>query len=555
MTETILTPITLWNSFDDTLPLKEVQLNTFTLNNAVYSQVYFSGRQVGLERVRIFGLCAMQKNESKGSILILPDVVDTIDGELVNHFVNLGYDVLSIDLRGKFLADGECTKYPDEISYANYALSGDTFDKVANLASQTCWYEWTAVGRYAVSYLKSKRPNNKIGVIGIRYASNVLWQLSATDSRIDASTFLFGAGWLAYKGVNKYDEKASIELNEERYRFIAGVEAQSYASYVKCPVLYLSTTNSERFDVERALDTLSKLPNQDLCWFNFTTVAKEVLDEHSLIDINLFFGKFIAGQDVILPKIPEIEIDYDGEQIFYNLDYSNQEDVSSVFVLSSCNDVRTSDRVWYNVMPKQSEDGKKVFRQKIYGKVDFEIAFAVVKYANGFTISSRLEFEKIDASSSSKTPSVLFCSLKQLVNFVVEDLKTPLLGNVFAKSRLYQIKKGPYDIQGIFSENTLTSYAVRKIVNSIEEDSFIKFDAYSPLMDNLLIKIMLKNKSYFEKSCCLTGGEFWQSVQIPISEFKDENARTLKDFEQIESISLSSSGAFMINNFILIWLW
>ena len=91
MAETILTPITLWNTFDDTLPLKEVQLNTFTLNNAVYSQVYFSGRQVGLERVRIFGLYAMQKQESKGSILILPDVVDTIDGELVNHFVNLGY--------------------------------------------------------------------------------------------------------------------------------------------------------------------------------------------------------------------------------------------------------------------------------------------------------------------------------------------------------------------------------------------------------------------------------------------------------------------------------
>ncbi len=552
MAETILTPITLWNSFDDTLPLKEVKLNTFTLNDAVYSQVYFSGRQVGAERVRIFGLYAMQKKKSKGSILILPDVVDTIDGELVNHFVNLGYDVLSVDLRGKYLSEGECTKYPEEISYANYALIGDTFYSATNLASQTCWYEWTAVSRYAVSFLKSKRPENKVGVIGIRYASNVLWQLSATDSRVDASTFLFGAGWLAYKGISKYAEKATIELNEERYRFIAGVEAQSYASFVNCPVLYLSTTNSDDFDAERAIDTLSKLPNQDLCWFNFTTVAKEVLDEHSLTDIELFFSKFIAGQKVTLPSIPELEMDYDDEHIFYKLDYSNKKNVSNIFVLASSNDYTTRNRVWYNVTPKIKENGDLNFSRKVYGKVDFEIAFAVIKYNNGFTVSSRFEFQKIDVSSSSKTPSVLFSSLKQPVNFILEGLDIPLLGNVFAKNRVYGIKKGPFDISGIYSQNTLTTYAVRKIVNSIEEDSFIKFDVYSPLKGSLLIKITLSDKSFYKREYDLVGGEFWQSVQVPILDFKDENAKGLKEFEKIESISISSHGAFMVNNFILI---
>ena len=550
--ETILTPITLWNSFDDTLPLKEVQLNTFTLNGAVYSQVYFSGRQVGLERVRIYGLCAYQKQNSKGSILILPDVEQTIDGELVNHFVNLGYDVLSIDLRGKFLSEGECTKYPADISYANYLLASDTLYSAPNLANQTCWYEWTAVARYAVSYLKSKRPENKIGVIGIRYSSNVLWQLAATDSRVDASTFLFGAGWLAYKGISKHEEKSAIELNEERYRFIAGVEAQSYASLVNCPVLYLSSTNSDQFACERALDTLSKLPNQDKCWFNFTTIAKDVLDVHSLIDIELFFNKFIAGQKVTLPSIPELKIDYEDETIYYNLDYSNKKNVSYSFVLSSSNDYKTGDRVWYNVVPRVNNDGELVFKKKVYGKVDFEIAFAVIKYNNGFTVSSRFEFEEIEVSSSSKTPSVLFSSLKQPVNFVVEDLKTPLLGNVFAKNRLYTIKEGPFNIKGIYSENTLTTYAVRKIADSIEEDSFIKFDVYSPLKDCLLIKITLKNKACYEREVDLIGGEFWQSVQVPILDFKDENARGLKDFENIESISISCQGSLMLNNFILI---
>ena len=45
-----------------------------------------------------------------------------------------------------------------------------------------------------ISFLKSKNPDNKIGVLGIKHGANVLWQLSAMDKRVDASTFLFGAG-------------------------------------------------------------------------------------------------------------------------------------------------------------------------------------------------------------------------------------------------------------------------------------------------------------------------------------------------------------------------
>ncbi len=552
MAETILTPITLWNSFDDTLALKEVKLNSFTLQNATYTNVYFSGRQVGANRVRIYGLFVEQKCKSKGSILVLSDVADKIDGELVNHFVSQGYDVLAVDLRGENGGDGEYTKYPEEISYANYIKRGDTFEHAYNLANQTCWYEWTAVARYAVSYLKSKKPNGKVGVIANRYSANVLWQLSATDKRVDCAIFLFGAGWLAYKGVNKYEEvKKGIELDEERYRFIAGIEAQSYATYVTCPVLFLGATNSDNFDAERSIETLLRLPNQDTTWFNFITIAKDVLDENCLKDVDLFFAKFIAKESVTLPKTPTIEIDCDEEDIIYTVDYYGKNAVDVVHVLSSSNTYNTNDRVWYNVTPTITESGKYNFRRKAYGNVDFEIAFAIVKYKNGFTISSKFSFKKLGIKSLSKTPSVLFSSFKQPANFIVENVKTELMGNVFSSS-LYAIKEGPFNIKGIYSSNTLTTYAVRKIADTIEESSFLKFDVASSFNDTLSVEIKLLTGEVYFKEVAIRGGDYWQNVQLFLSDFKDENAKGIREYDKIISISISSLGAFMINNFILL---
>ncbi len=551
MAETILTPITMWSSFDDSLPLKEVKLNTFTLQNATYTNVYFSGRQVGANRVRIYGLFVQQKTNSKGSILVLPDVCDKIDGELVNHFAMQGYDVLAVDLRGEN-EEGEYTKYPEEISYANYVKCKDTFEYAHNLANQTCWYEWTAVARYAVSYLKSKNPSGIVGVIANRYSANVLWQLSATDKRVDCAVFLFGAGWLAYKGVNKYEEaKIGIELNEERYRFIAGIEAQSYATYVTCPVLFLGATNSETFDAERSVETLLRLPNQDTTWFNFITIAKDVLDENCLKDVDLFFLKFIAKQSVALPKTPQLEIESDEEEIIYNVDYYSKNSIDAIHVLSSSNVYNTSDRVWYNVTPIISDSGKYIFKRKAYGNVDFEIAFAIVKYKNGFTISSKFNYKKLNIKSLSKTPSVLFSSLKQPANFIVENIKTELLGNAFSSS-LYSIKDGPFNIKGIYSTNTLTTYAVRKIVDTIDENSFLKFDVASNFSDTLKIEIKLDSGEVYVKEVALIGGDFWQNVQILLSDFKDENAKSMREYNKIISISVSSLGAFIINNFILL---
>lgn len=552
MSSSILTPLTLWQDFDDTLPLKEAVIKTLPIGGADFNYIYFSGRQAENGRVRIYGLYAKQKTEPLGSILILPDSKDSIDQELVLNFSNLGYDVLCVDYRGEFDNSTDFTKYPTDVEYANYLKCDRSFNFVDKTAKETCWYEWTSVARYAISFLKNKNPSKKIGVIGIKQGANVLWQLASMDKRVDASIFLFGAGWLAYKNLFKL-EGNNIEIDDERTKFLAGIESQAYAQYVECPVLYLTTTNCDEFDSERAMDTLLRLKNPSESHINFVTNAKSVLNLKSLKNCEIFLAKYVSGVKLNLGQ-PKIEIDFDGEDILYSVSSTRKADITSVQVFSSFNDISPKERIWYNVLNyTKNKSGVYKFRQRILGECNMVIAFAIVNYSNGFTASTSYCYSKnVDYVTSSVFPSVLFSSSKMPTTFIVEDIKTELIGNVFSNDKLYSLKEGPCGIYGIYSENTLTSYAVRKIASRLNDDSFIKFDLYLKNNDTLTVKLITESKVEYVYTLPVESGEFWHNIQLPLSDFKSNLSQSIKDFDKITSISISSIGSFMINNFIII---
>ena len=68
MANKILTPITLWNDFDETQPLESAVLGTQIVNGITCSRVRFYGRIVGTERVSILAYCAIP--EKKGDTIL-----------------------------------------------------------------------------------------------------------------------------------------------------------------------------------------------------------------------------------------------------------------------------------------------------------------------------------------------------------------------------------------------------------------------------------------------------------------------------------------------------
>ncbi len=552
MANKILTPKTLWDKFNDQLPLNETTLSSDTISGAVYNYVYFSGRNVGTSRVRIYGVYAKQKNSKSDTIVILPDVSETVDVDLVTHFAGLGFNVLMVDLRGKTENASDYTVYPDKVYYANYVNSSDTFNYVEQSAKETCWYEWCAVAKYAVSYAKNKSPNSKIGVLGINQGANVAWQLSATDKRVDASAFISGAGWLAYKSIYKHSGE-ELELDDERCRFIAGIDAHAYAQHVKCPVFLLGCTNSNKFDVDRAVDTLQRVNNENKCWFNFSNNSKDVLDKNSLVDVELFFNKFLKNAKIKFPSLPKIKIDCDDEDFYYEVECDIISEVESVSVFSSSNDLNPAERVWFNLpLYKYTEDGKYIFKRRIYGKVDIEIAYAVVKYKSGLTLSSKFDAQLFNVYSNSKIPSVIFSSSRLNSSFLVENVKTQVLGGVFSVENLYNYVKGPCDIYGVSTKNTLLTYSIKKFSEFLSENSFIKFDAYTEVPDTVTIKISCHDGFEYLSQVVVDGSENWQNLTISFKEFKTSIGMPIKNYDQIYCLTVSSFGSVLVNNFLVL---
>ena len=482
----------------------------------------------------------------------MPDVAGTVDVDLITHFSNLGFNVLSVDLRGKREGVLDYTVYPDKITHANYDNSSETFNYVKTTAKDTCWYEWCAVAKYAVSYAKSKSPNAKIGVLGIKHGANVAWQLTATDDRVSASAFVSGAGWLAYKNVFKHSGE-EIVLDDERCKFIAGVDMHTYAQHVKVPVFYTATTNSDNFDVDRAVDTLQRVDNQNKCWFNFTNASKSVIDENSLKDIEIFFEKFIGGKKVKLPLIPKIYAELDGEEVNYTVEVSQFSEVESVSVYASNNDLNPADRVWfYLAQPKLVKDGEYLFKRRLYGQVNFELCYAVVKYKNGLTLSSKFDYQELNVHSNSKIPSVMFSSSKLMTSFIVKDVKTELLGDVFSLEKLYNYVKGPCGIVGVSTKNTLITYSIKKFLDTLSGDSLIKFDAFTSVPDTLTIKLYSSDGNEYFITNYLEGSEKWQNFTVPFLEFKTEIGMPLKNFQDIYCMTVYSQGSVLVNNFLIL---
>lgn len=551
MASAILTPKMLWDDFNSSLPLNESVVKSYNLNGVVISHVYFSGREVVGERVRIFGVYAQQQSPKANTILILPDIEEGVSEDLVIHFANQGYNVLSVDIGGADEGKQNFTTYPSAISYANNILKGESFVSAQNSAKETCWYEWCAVAKYAVSYAKFKNSSAKIGVLGVKHGSNVAWMLSGSDERVNASAFAFGAGWHAYKGLYKHcgDE---LELNDERYRFISGVDSQSYAQNVKVPVMFVSTTNSTEFDCDRALDTVQRVNNDEKYWYAFITNAKEILDYKCLNNVELFFEKFIKGVSVKLYDNPVLETEIDGEDVVYTVEINKIEDVDRTYLFTSSNDLKPENRVWRVLYPQEKHKNSVIFRHKVFGTLNFDLAFATVVYKNGLTLTSSFVSVKPNLVASTKFPNVVYSTYDIHSCFIVENDRLNLIGNLFSTEKLVDVVKGPHDILGISTKNAVYTYAIKNHIDKLNEKSFMQFDAYTNAPDTLSVEFIFENGNKFTAKINLESKEEWQRITLDVSELKNEIGMPLKQFEGLLISKFSSYGCVLLNNFLIL---
>lgn len=562
MANKILTPVTLWSDFDDSLPPTETVLREWEENGAVFSAIRYQGRETEAGRVDIFALFAKPKEpENCPVLLVLPDAGQTADEELLRFFVAKGYAVLMPDYRGAWANTEEYTVYPQCVAYANYAQAGLHLDYAEPSAKETSWYEWVAVARYSAQYLAARFPSSKLGAVGIKAGGETALMLAGTYGKLSCAILVCAGGWRAYRGVHKFgDNAAELKMNDERHRFLAGADAQAYAQYAKCPVLMLCSTNDERFDADRAFDTFARInPEMDKTFY-FAARYDGCIGKTGQNDLFLFLDKYLKEREVFIPSPAEVSIEEDGGELAARVKFDKNGEVTYCEVFMAEDNPDSASRDWTKCALKR-EDGEdeQIFNLSAYEGASRVFVFAKTKYSCGFAVSSKIAVKRLEKSypNSLRKSRILYSSEDGYGSFVIDRPGESAVAETFlsGKGSPVCLKEGPCGIKGIYSPYGLRLFRINDVRFRPGDNALIKFDLYNAEPATLTVCICTEKNGEKEEFVCnlrLSGGERWTDHVLAPKDFKSGENKPLAQFAGARYISFSSANEVFINNLICI---
>ncbi len=128
---------------------------------------------------------------------------------------------------------------------------------------ESSWYIWSAVARRALSYLRQQPDvdRGRIGAFGISMGGTTIWSF-ALDPRLKAACAIYGCGWNRYyRHTPRYGVSAKLPAMTEDDRVsLAGMAPEGCAPFIKCPILFLNASNDNHGNMDRAYETLARLP-------------------------------------------------------------------------------------------------------------------------------------------------------------------------------------------------------------------------------------------------------------------------------------------------------
>lgn len=562
MAGVILTPITLWNDFKiDGIPTAS-EFNSEIKDQFTITEFYLQGRAVMEDCVRIYCKETKKSTFKKGAaVVLLKDFNEGDNTALVEDLAMRGYVVYQVDIAGAAENKEKHTEYPVRISYANYENVKDSLTTVKGEVRQTCWYEWCVVVRYVLKYLGSKENITNIGGLGVGKTATVLWMAAGTDENLSCAAFMLNAGWSGYRGIYKYAGKVEPQFSDNMYKFIAGVDAQSYAMHVKCPTLVLSALNSNEYDCDRAADTIARMEKSTFKAVNYCVQSRDKIDECGYQDLTLFFEKFLAKKQAEKNQLPEdleIKCDLVDGKIKMEVSLSTK-NLKNLCVYVSEEIAHPALRCWHKVV-----DGNKIsadtYEFTYCPKAQSEIicAFAQAEYKNGFTISSNVVSKRFTSDQVDNTCSLnnliyssriegmesIFCTGKE------KDQNNLVIDNF--GQREIEVNKGPMQMEGVYCKGGLLTFKTASKTQRPKDDAMLMFDYYSKGQSVLTVKMIanfLGEKVEYMSSVNCLGGDVWHNVQFERNRFKTAEGMVLKSYEKIDAIMFESSDEeWLINN-------
>lgn len=559
----MLTPVTLWQDFDDSLPSGEEILSERRENGIVWRDVYFYGRNVGsgAGRVKIYGKYVFPEGVEKFPVvMILFEAQMPFDEQFVLRYVLNGYGVLCVDYCGE-RAEGYYTVYPKLVDYANYIRAGRHVDHCETSAKETSWYEWAAVARYAVNYLRRRAEVQSVGAIGLKTGGEILFKI-APYSPLSCMISVCAAGWLAYRGIGKFAGGENRMLDDDGHRFVAGIDSQSYAPHIKCPILLISAISDKKYNYDRVFDTFRQINPHVEKAILYSAHGSGQVGAHALKDIDLFLSKYLRGRSVFLTNPISISVDEDGEgNLVVTGHFDPEGEVKDFGIFFTENVAAFKTRDWTRVIgrPEELAEGNVgKIPLRLYKKTSKALVYAFVSYSNDFSVTSKILEVTVTKEYKNACPKtrVIYCETDGKNGFSTFWKRSRAMADCFsygANSGI-RIMPGYGGIKGILANPGVISYRVGEPRYEAPEGASFRFDAYSARRTRLNVVFYKDEEERFGYSANaeIEGGGIWKSVFFEASDFKSDSGESLLDFNDVVSVAFMCDDDVLVNN--VLWI-
>lgn len=563
MASKILTPVTLWEEFSLT-GYKQNLITESVVNGVNFREVYLYRKCPSGADVRIYVKMAYSDGyEGKSAIFYIPDAGEEISDEHLLSIVDLGYVAFSMDITGDTgktvaisdeLSYSPFTLYPDSIKYAMWSEYKLNPCYIGKSAKETAYYQWSVNAKYVLDYIRNLSVGS-IAVMAKGASVTTAFHLGATE-KLSALVALYGCGWIIPLG-DKYGENVKVDYSPDELKFVAGLEAQSYSAYLKCPTLMCVTTNNPKYDIDRAYDTFTRIREDVYSAIVYTVGLGKYLSNKAYRDVKLFLNKYLDKIAMHLPNeiFTEAKI-VDGKMIV-SASYDG-ENADRVHVFASEGVIEPEYRCWKKIASFSPSDKKEKREVEFTPVQENGIVFfySEIVYKNGFTVSSPLVVKRFTKNEVKGLPqfNVVYSCKEQYKQGIFEGVTTNVKTSLYMKTVYEPIveKEGAFGISGIDASRGIYTFNVLKP----HSDAMFMVDVHSKtdtvVKIDLIVNALTEDERVYSVAVNIEGGNLWHKLQFEKAKFKTKEGMPLKSYDNVKAIKISGDNEFLVNN--VMWI-
>lgn len=555
MSNIILTPSQLWQNYDgETQPLKTSFLRYERVGDNYRIEAYITAFDTACGEVRAYVSGYRPADiQAPPTVIFVGDTVREFKEEDLLSAAASGMMALTFDYVGAAPDKKEFTKYPQDISYANYALAGDHLEKAVPSAEHTCIYQWVKVCRRAITFARTLTSNAKLALCGYGNGADICWLATGFDKRVTALTVMLSAGWTEMRNYPRYAKEGSeYILNDDSEGWLIGCASQVYAKYVSCPVMFVGTTNSDGTSIDRVDNTLQVVADGNVhCIFD--RCANRSLSPQS---VSTAFGwlksRMSDDEDKSFPQSPTLELDVADNKLIAKYSADKSVDIKDVKLIYAKDEVISYIRYWDTVTLPAECCGEYAIPLSENNEIVF--AYVTVTYEGDITLSSymqihRLTEENLEFEPVKRKTRLLYDKRQGISEWVVSGVQDMI--NPYSPV----LDKGAMDIQGITAAGgDLTTFVLGTGKVTPDGGNLFRFDAYSEKARDICVEMsVVRDKKVIRYyACCHIDGGEWYPCTLDTSDFKDDKMIPLRSWDNMKQLTFKDISGMLLNN--IMWV-